>query len=88
MQPNPEPQAQVEEPSRRALNRLLANMPADIAHSFSDRQLEGLQAALVASTRKRHPIDLRWSIPVLMRRFYLVLLVGEEERSKARRQQP
>lgn len=73
------------EGARWALDRLLGAMAPDIAQSFSEEQRQALQRALITSTRKRHPVDLRWSIPVLRRRFYLVFLMGEEDRSKARR---
>jgi hypothetical protein len=82
------PQEKTTDGSKWALERLLGAMPANMAHSFSEEQRLALQSALIANTRKRHPIDLRWSIPILRRRFYLVFLMGEEERSKARRRNP
>lgn len=85
MSSHPAPQPSSTTPAQGALARLLAQMPNEVAQSFDERQLAAIQAALVASTRKRHPVDVRWSIPLLMRRFYVVLLMGEEERSKARR---
>lgn len=86
MHPNQAPQSVPTSPAQWALARLLSQMPDEVAQSFDQRQLEAIQSALVASTRKRHPVDIRWSIPLLMRQFYVVLLMGEEERSKARRQ--
>lgn len=93
MVPNPDtPDQPTAQPSTRegakwAVDRLLSAMPQAVAASFSEEQRLALQAALVANTRKRHPVDLRWSIPVGQRRFYLVFLMGEEERSKARRRE-
>ncbi len=79
--PNP-----ASEGAKWALGRLLSAMPQEMATSFSEEQRLALQTALVVNTRNRHPIDVRWSIPILRRKFYLVFLMGEEERSKARRQ--
>lgn len=83
----PAPQGKPNDGSKWALERLLGSMPQDIAQSFNEDQRLALQAALITNTRKRHPVDLRWSIPFLRRQFYLVLLMGEEERSKARRRE-
>ncbi|MFH7242776.1 MAG: hypothetical protein ACHWZW_07980 [Spirulina sp.] len=74
------------EGAKWALERLLSAMPQEVATSFSEEQRLALQTALVANTRKRHPVDVRWSIPILRRQFYLVFLMGEEVRSKAGRQ--
>ncbi len=92
MNPNSTTQGQpaspkpTDEGAKWALERLLRAMPQEVATSFSEEQRLALQTALVANTRKRHPVDVRWSIPILRRQFYMVFLMGEEERSKARRQ--
>ncbi len=60
--------------------RLLANMPEDVASSFTELQLEMLEHALAGGKWRDHPVDVRLSIPVLWRRFYFVLLAGAEFR--------
>ena len=64
--------------------RLLDGMPAEVRASLTDHQRD----ALVASANKcgwtRHPADLRLSIPFFSKRFYMVLLAGEERRSTER----
>ena len=65
--------------------RLLANMPKDAANSFTDTQLAAIERALDCGRRQIHPLNLRLSIPLLWRRFYLVLLAGPEPRSAERR---
>lgn len=65
------------------LNRLLERMPPAIAHSFTEEQLAAFQAAM--SPPHRHKIDLRLSIPLLHKRFYLICLAGPERRSRSRR---
>ncbi len=65
--------------------RLLANMPEDVASSFTELQLEMLEHALAGGKWRDHPVDVRLSIPGLGRRFYFVLLAGAERRSAERR---
>jgi hypothetical protein len=60
-------------------------MPEDAANSFTDTQLAIIERALDCGRRQIHPVNLRLSIPLLWRRFYLVLLAGPEPRSAERR---
>ncbi|ASC74337.1 hypothetical protein XM38_053130 [Halomicronema hongdechloris C2206] len=71
--------------SQIALERLLARVPPRVAASFAPEQLEAIQKALEPRPWQRHPVDIRLSIPLLWRRFYLVLIAGEEQRSQERR---
>ncbi|MBE9156348.1 hypothetical protein IQ265_05825 [Nodosilinea sp. LEGE 06152] len=70
-----------------ALERLLGQMSPAIARSFTESQREALQAALVTTFWQKHAIDLRLSIPLVLRRYYLVVVAGPEKRSQERRQQ-
>ncbi|HSM84117.1 MAG TPA: hypothetical protein VLS96_20670 [Nodosilinea sp.] len=65
------------------LDPVLARMAPEVATSFSPAQRQALAAAL---TPRRHPIDVRLSIPLGWSRVYLVLLAGTETRSPQRRQ--
>ncbi len=65
--------------------RLLANMPEDVANSFTELQLTMIEHALEGGRWHAHPLDIRVSVPVLWKRFYLVLLAGPERRSAERR---
>lgn len=60
-------------------------MPEDVANSLTDLQLATIERALDSGRWRIHPVDLRLSIPLLWRRFYLVLLAGPERRSPERR---
>jgi hypothetical protein len=60
-------------------------MPEDAANSFTDTQLATIERALDCGRRQIHPVNLRLSIPLLWRRFYLVLSAGPEPRSAERR---
>jgi hypothetical protein len=70
-----------------ALERLLGQMPPAVAGSFTDSQHEALQAALATTLWQKHAVDIRLSIPLLLQRYYLVVVAGPEKRSKERRQQ-
>ena len=68
------------------LRDFYARIPAAIAAEFTDAQLMAIRMAYGARTRGAHWIDLRSSIPLFGKRIYLVLLLGAERRSRARRQ--
>ena len=48
-----------------------------------------LRAALVEAARARawmsHPVDIRFSVPLLFKRFYLAVIAGPERRAPERR---
>ncbi len=60
-------------------------MPKDVGNSLTELQLTMIERALDSGRWQAHPVDLRLSIPLLWRRFYLVLLAGPERRSAERR---
>lgn len=71
------------------LDKLLGYLPPHIAASLDPQQLDALQVAfhqalLEQTRRRRHPVDLRISLPFIGSRFYLVLLAGPERRSRER----
>lgn len=65
------------------LNRLLERMPPHIADSFTEEQLSAFQVAMTPANR--HKVNIRLSIPLLHKRFYVVFLAGPEKRSPLRR---
>ena len=60
-------------------------MPEDVANSLTEIQLATLEHALESGRWRNHPLDIRLSIPVFRKRFYLVLVGGPEQRSRERR---
>jgi hypothetical protein len=60
-------------------------MPEDVANSFTELQLAMIEHALEGGRWRDHPLDVRLSIPLVWKRFYLVLLAGPERRSPERR---
>lgn len=62
---------------------VLARMTPEVANSFTALQYAALREALVP---RRHPVNLRLSIPLGWTQIYLVVLAGRESRSPLRRQ--
>ena len=73
------------DPDDAFIARFLARIPRDIAQSFSDAQLEAIVAAFGTRRWRDHPIDIRLTIPLVGRAYYLVVLAGAERRSRRRR---
>lgn len=65
------------------LEDFFRDMSPALIHSFTDAQLHEIKKAFAARDRGAHQVDLRFSIPFLRR--YVVLLIGKERRSRARR---
>ena len=64
--------------------RLLNGMPAEVRASLTDHQRDALVASAEKCGWTKHPADIRLSVPFFKKSFYLVLLAGEERRSKER----
>jgi len=64
---------------------LLRRMAPAARDSFTPTQIAMLQEAAAKATYGSHPLDLRLTLPLLGKEFYLVLLGGPERRSDARR---
>jgi hypothetical protein len=53
-----------------------ARIPADVARSFSPAQLDAVKLAFGARSPGAHAVDLRFSVPMGRRSWYVVLLAG------------
>lgn len=63
-------------------NNVINSMPADVRETFSEQQLDALQAALAkVHSRSRHLMDVRVQIPLYWARYYIVFLLGRDMRS-------
>jgi len=67
------------------LLRFFARIPDETAASFTDAQLDAIKLCFGARGWGKHRVDIRLSMPMIWRRWYLVLLVGTERRSPDRR---
>lgn len=67
------------------VRHFFARIPAELADTFTAAQLDAVKLAFGARSRGAHAVDVRLSLPLLSRRFYVVLLAGKERRSRERR---
>lgn len=81
-------QSITDKPSRKdsLFEQFLAHVPPQTAETFTVAQVEALKQACSQLNWKKHPVDIRLSVPVLFQRFYLVILAGPERRSRQRLQ--
>ena len=62
-------------------------LPESVRNSLSAEQAVAIREAAQVASPRRHPIDVRLSVPIPgQSRIYLVLLAGRELRSDARRE--
>ncbi len=76
--------APAEEGSGGLFASLFNQLPRELRESFSAEQKAALREAAGRCTWGQHPTDIRLSIPLLSKRYYVVLLAGEERRSRDR----
>jgi len=72
-------------PETNVHNELLDRLPAEILETFTPEQRAALWGAAKSSTWRRHPIDIRLSIPVVGVHLFIAIIGGVERRSLARR---
>ncbi|WP_414574742.1 hypothetical protein [Anabaena sp. CCY 9402-a] len=69
------------------LEELFTQIQPDIKETLTTEQVTAIKKAFGSNTWTRwHPLDLRMTLPIPGLRFYMVLLGGEEQRSKQRLQ--
>lgn len=61
-----------------------SSLDPGVAASFTPEQRRAIKMVFGARSPMRHAVDVRRSISVLGKRFYIVVLAGSERRSKAR----
>lgn len=65
-------------------NWLFARLPPWVIDTMTSEQKEAIHTAIVDSATVPPPVNIRVSLPVFSRRFYMTVLAGEEKRSAAR----
>jgi hypothetical protein len=73
--------AEIEDPFHALF---FSRIPADVARSFSPAQLDAVKRAFGARSPGVHAVDLRFSLPIGRRAWYVVFLAGRERRSSDR----
>jgi hypothetical protein len=63
------------------LRTFFDRVPADVAATFTPRQLDAIRLAYGARTPGAHLVDLRFNVPLPWRSYYFVLLFGRNRRT-------
>lgn len=71
--------------AKGVVDGLFARLTDAERESFSPEQMTALVDAAEQCAWRKHPIDIRLSLPLLLRRFYLVVVAGPERRNPDRR---
>ncbi len=66
-------------------NQVFARLPEQVIDSLTREQKEAIHQAIDGAAMQRPPINVRFSLPVLGRRYFLTLVAGPERRGAARR---
>lgn len=67
------------------LQKFFSRIEPAVAWSFSPAQIAAIRTAFGGRPWRRHAIDIRLSLPLPRRRYFLVFLAGREMRSPERR---
>jgi len=59
---------------------LLRRMPAAVARTFTQAQLQAMQEAVATRQWGRHPLDIRGSVPIGRHRYFFAVLAGRNRR--------
>lgn len=59
-----------------------SRIPKDVAESFSPAQLDAVKLAFGARSSGAHAVDLRFTVPIAGRSWYVVLLAGRVRRMR------
>ena len=65
----------------------LAALPEEVREGLTEAQRTAIAEALGAARWRRHLIDIRLSLPLVLSRYYVTMVAGRERRSGARRSQ-
>lgn len=74
-----------DEPRDPFLEKFFSRIHPSVAQSFTPAQIAAIKLAFGARTWGAHTVDIRFSFPLLWRRFYFVFLAGREQRPPERR---
>ena len=66
------------------VRKFAASMPAHVAESFTNAQLCAIIRAYGVRSWSRHAVDILFTLPVLARTYYFVMLAGIDKRPRSR----
>lgn len=71
-------------PDTTAENWLFSRLPTPVIGSLTQEQREALRQAVDGHAVTRHPVNIRFSLPFVSRRFFFTFVVGSERRTRER----
>ena len=74
-----------ERPLPQSPDLLFSRLPPWVIDSLTTEQKEAIHTAATDPTWDTHPVNIRFSVPLFGRRFYLTIVGGEEKRTSERR---
>ncbi|MDP6926581.1 MAG: hypothetical protein QGG84_05795, partial [Rhodospirillales bacterium] len=76
-----------EQPMRHILSGdwLFSRLPGWVLDTLTTEQKEAIHAAADEGQWQSHPVNIRLTVPVIRRRYFLTIVGGEEKRSLERR---
>jgi hypothetical protein len=76
-----------EQPMRHILTGdwLFSRLPGWVLDTLTTEQKKAIHAAADEGQWQSHPVNIRLTVPVIRRRYFLTIVAGEEKRSLERR---
>jgi hypothetical protein len=66
-------------------NWLFERLPAWVVDTLTAEQKEAIHKVIEDPSWKRPPVNIRFTVPIIHKRFYVTVVSGEEKRSVERR---
>ena len=66
-------------------NQVFARLPERVADSLTREQKEAIHQAIDGAAMQRPPVNVRFSLPIFGRHYFLTLVAGPERRGAERR---
>lgn len=66
-------------------NWLFERLPAWVVDTLTAEQKEAIHKVIEDPSWKRPPVNIRFTVPIIHKRFYITVVSGEEKRSTERR---
>lgn len=66
-------------------NWLFERLPAWVVDTLTAEQKEAIHKVIADPSWKRPPVNIRFTLPIIHKQFYITVVSGEEKRSSERR---
>ena len=72
------------QPENKDDSSIMSKFPEPVRSSFSETQIKAIIKVSRENNWKRHPIDIRFTLPFFSKRFYVVFIAGRSRRESRR----